>query len=47
MLFYLVLRSTCITLPGGEGRLRFGITNKKIAFLFGTPLNLHYLCTAF
>jgi len=36
-----------LPLPGGEGRLRFGIANKKIGFLFGTPLNLHYLCTDF
>ena len=33
-------------MPGGEGRLRFGIANKKIGFLFGTPLNLHYRCLA-
>ena len=36
-----------VRLPDGEGRLRFGIANKKMAFLFGTPLNLHYLCTDF
>ena len=36
-----------VRLPDGEGRLRFVIANKKMAFLFGTPLNLHYLCTDF
>ena len=33
-----------LPLPDGEGRLRFGIANKKNLFLFGTPLNLHYRC---
>jgi hypothetical protein len=41
--FFLALCSTCTTVAFGEGRLRFGIANKK-AFLFGTSLNLHYLC---
>ena len=30
--------------PKGEYRLRLGIANKKSSFLFGTPLDLHYLC---
>ena len=35
-----------VRLLSGEGRLRFGIANKKNGFLFGTPLNLHYRCLA-
>jgi len=45
MFFYLACRSTC-TISGqeAEDRRRLGHANKKNVFLFGMPLDLHYLC---